>query len=271
MVLTIGLPLVGGLTIPQLAGVIAHELGHFSQGAGTKVSFFVRSMNAWFYRIVYERDDWDEKLVRGIEREDRFALILLFAMLCIWITRRLLWVLMLLGHGMSCFMLRRMEYDADRYETRLAGTEKFKETTGRLVQLGLASQIAFGLANCCWSRKRQLPNDLAELIITLDSSVAASELKKIESELMKSKTGLFDTHPANGDRIENARRENAPGIFHLDGPATRLFSDFAKLAQSTTLRYYREVLGNQVTPQALIPTSSALKGGDENRFNPLAR
>ena len=30
--------------------------------------------------------------------------------------------IMFAGHAMSCFMLRQMEYDADRCETRLAGT-----------------------------------------------------------------------------------------------------------------------------------------------------
>ena len=135
LVLTIGLPLVARMSIQQLAGVIAHELGHFSQGAGMKLSFLIRSINAWFWRIVYERDDWDESLARGAQREDRFALLLLFSMLCIWITRRVLWVLMLIGHGLSCFMLRRVEYDADRYETRLAGSDVFKETTSALSKL----------------------------------------------------------------------------------------------------------------------------------------
>ena len=41
--LTLGLPLVGGLTLTQLAGVIAHELGHFGQrGSG----FWTGSSNA---------------------------------------------------------------------------------------------------------------------------------------------------------------------------------------------------------------------------------
>ena len=34
LVLTIGLPLVAGLTLRQLAGVLAHEFGHFFSGRG---------------------------------------------------------------------------------------------------------------------------------------------------------------------------------------------------------------------------------------------
>lgn len=48
LILTIGLPLAAGMNVQQLSGVIAHELGHFSQGAGMRLSFVVRSINAWF-------------------------------------------------------------------------------------------------------------------------------------------------------------------------------------------------------------------------------
>ena len=65
LVLTIGLPLVAGLTARQFAGVLAHEFGHFSQGAGMRLSYVVRSVNAWFARVVFERDGWDESLAGG--------------------------------------------------------------------------------------------------------------------------------------------------------------------------------------------------------------
>src|SRR5207244_3829057 len=60
LVLTIGLPFVAGLDVDQFASVVAHELGHFSQGAAMRLSYLVRTINEWLARIVYERDDWDE-------------------------------------------------------------------------------------------------------------------------------------------------------------------------------------------------------------------
>src|SRR5262249_24911153 len=77
LVLTIGLPLVSGLTVEQLAGVLAHELGHFAQGARMRLSYLIRSINAWFVRVVYERDEWDEQLVSWSEESDRLILIFL--------------------------------------------------------------------------------------------------------------------------------------------------------------------------------------------------
>ncbi len=59
---------------------------------------------------------------------------------CVWLSRRILWALMQVGHGVSCFMLRQMEYDADRYECQVAGSDAFRETMLRLAELDVASE-----------------------------------------------------------------------------------------------------------------------------------
>ena len=40
LVLTLGLPLVAGMTTRQVAGVLAHEFGHFAQGAGDAADLY---------------------------------------------------------------------------------------------------------------------------------------------------------------------------------------------------------------------------------------
>ena len=60
---------------------------------------------------------------------------------CVWLTRRLLWVLMMLGNAISCFLLRQMEFDADRYEARVAGSAAFESTALKLQGLGLAARV----------------------------------------------------------------------------------------------------------------------------------
>ncbi|MEN1680158.1 MAG: hypothetical protein AAGJ46_11240 [Planctomycetota bacterium] len=74
LVLRLGMPLVAGLTVRQLGGVLAHEFGHFSQGAGMRLTYLVRSISHWFTRVVYERDEWDEWLNTNAREIDfRFA------------------------------------------------------------------------------------------------------------------------------------------------------------------------------------------------------
>ena len=62
LMLTLGMPLLAGLTQREIAGVIAHEFGHFRQGAGMRISYLIRRVNGWFARVVYERDAWDEAI-----------------------------------------------------------------------------------------------------------------------------------------------------------------------------------------------------------------
>ncbi|MHC4610283.1 MAG: M48 family metallopeptidase, partial [Planctomycetota bacterium] len=63
LALTIGVPLAAGLTLRQLAGVLAHEFGHFTQGVAMRLTYVIHSVDAWFARVVYERDAWDEMLI----------------------------------------------------------------------------------------------------------------------------------------------------------------------------------------------------------------
>ena len=65
LVLTIGLPLAANLSTREFAGVIAHEFGHFTQGAGMRLSYVIRSINFWFARVAFQRDAWDEALEIG--------------------------------------------------------------------------------------------------------------------------------------------------------------------------------------------------------------
>ena len=63
MVLTIGIPLIAGMSARQLAGVLAHEFGHFSQKIGMGASLIIRKVKFWFLRVVYQRDTLDHVLI----------------------------------------------------------------------------------------------------------------------------------------------------------------------------------------------------------------
>ncbi len=259
LVLTIGLPLVAELSAQQLGGVLAHELGHFTQGAAMRLSYVIRAINDWFVRVVYERDEWDEALVRWCEESGRLALIFYFARLCVWITRGILWLFMAFGHALSCFLLRQMEYDADRYEARLAGSRAFAETARRLQILNIAAQGAYSVLATCWT-KGKYPNSLPALVIDMAEQIPPRDRRRVEKELMKLKTGLFDTHPSDRDRLASVKKEDAEGIFHLDQPATILFSDFPRLAEDTSLRLYRKLFGERVQRNDLFAVADGLPG-----------
>src|SRR5579884_2020005 len=181
LVLTIGLPLAATLDARQFAGVLAHEFGHFTQGSAMRLTYVIRSMNAWFARIVYQRDSWDAALEAASEGNSHWAiqLIALLTRGMVWFTRRILWCLMWAGHGVSSMMLRQMEFDADRYECRVAGTSAFIQTSQRLACLNVASSVAYSELNDAW-RERRLCDDLAALIRSREADMPPEIRTKLQ-------------------------------------------------------------------------------------------
>lgn len=144
LVLTFGMPLAAGLRIEQFAGVLAHELGHFSQTAGMRLTYLIRTVHCWFHRVVYEEDHWDERIRRWSREVDlRLALPLLIARAGIWLTRKILWLVMTPGRAIGCFTLRQMEYDADRCEIFVAGSIMFNGVTRSMIDLSMARDWAW--------------------------------------------------------------------------------------------------------------------------------
>jgi len=260
LVLTIGLPLVAALNLSQMAGVLSHEFGHFSQSMGMRLTYLVRSINLWFTRVVYERDALDEILLSWYENSDwLFALLLAPMLFLIWLTRKVLLLLMLVGHGFSCFLMRQMEYDADRYEHRLVGAEVFERTVHKLQLLSAGSILAHAHLIESW-RDGRLGDNLPTLIVEKIKELPLEILDEIKREVMQRRTRLFDTHPSEFDRILSARKENSgPGIFQHPESSSVLFQDFEKLSVEVTFDYYRDTLGDAVQKDNILPTALLLQ------------
>jgi len=262
LVLTIGLPLTAGLSARQFAGVLAHEFGHFTQGAGMRLSYLIRSISMWFARVVYQRDSWDERLDAWCRTTDAGWLIFLtghLAKFCVKIGRWVLTLLMYVGNAVSGVMLRQMEYDADLHEIRLSGSQTFGETSRRLGLLNASLNASYGDLNEFY-RDGRLGDNLPALVVANDATMPDEVRKQIAEATSLAKTGFFDTHPCDTDRIAYAEQINAPGIFHYDGPAADLFRNFTQLARHGTLDLYRNIFGEQVQEKDLQAVDHLMAG-----------
>jgi Zn-dependent protease with chaperone function len=259
LVLTIGLPLVAGLDMRQFAGVLAHEFGHFAQGYGMRVTYVIRHFNAWFARVVYERDAWDARLEQSADGSPwQIGIVLHAARACVWITRRILWALMHVGHAISCFMLRQMEYDADSYGAKLVGGDALEGIATQIRVLNAATHFAYQDVQQCWASRR-LPENLVLLIDHKSTSLPAEIHQEITATNADEKTGWFDTHPCDADRLCAVRQLNESGIFHSTEPAARLFSDFAALSKTVTRHQYEKHFKLAFTDQDLISADDLLR------------
>jgi Zn-dependent protease with chaperone function len=252
-VLTIGLPLVAGLRLNQFAGVLAHEFGHFSQGAGMRLNSFIWKLNHWFARLVYERDALDEALEEAAERDDVLSVFANLTKLLVWVSRGILWTFMQTGRVISCFLMRQMEHDADRYEIALAGSDTFAATAERLRLLEIAGRIALGELQEAWSEGK-LGDDLPGLIASKADSLPQDLLQQIRDDMSR-RAGLFDTHPSDEERLARAVSQQSEGIFHIDAPAAMLFADFGGICKQSTMEYYEAVIGAEVRDARLVSTA----------------
>jgi len=259
LVLTLGLPLVATLNLREFAGVIAHEFGHFTQGFGMRASYVIRTVNGWFARVVYERDAWDVTLAQWVEESGdvRVALVVGSAQFAVGCSRFLLKLLMLLGHGVSCFLLRQMEYDADSYEIKLAGSAVFESTARRLAVISKALEQTYKEMRVKWNLSRHLPDNFPAYLAHRDAATPPAIREQIQDTLGLATTGVFDSHPSDGDRIRQARRADEPGVFHLDLPATVLFSNFEAAAKQVTQLHYADDLGIPFDPSMLRPIEAS--------------
>lgn len=254
LVLTVGLPLITGMTAKQFGGILAHEFGHFAQGGGMRLSYIIRTVSHWFTRVVYERDSWDMNLERWSREYDiRIGAIFYLARGCVWLTRRILWVLMMAGHGVSGLLLRQMEFDADRHEVRFSGSDEIEPTTRRLHELMVAHNMALSDVSLAY-REGRLADDFISLISMNVDELPADVESHIDKQISEGKTGWLDTHPCDRERIASGLKDAALGVFHLDVPATDLFVDFEAVSRLATVRMYQAVLGDEFRDDGLQST-----------------
>ena len=262
MTLTIGLPLVAGLDRRQFAGVLAHEFGHFSQVAGMRLTYVVRHINAWFSRAVAKCDRMGLATARAARAPGfRFGIRWTMSRLvraCLWLSRGTLWMLAQVGHVVSCYMLRQMEFDADRYDCQVAGSAAFRATTLRVRELNLAESVAVAALNESW-RAQRLPDSLPQLMVGLLPEIPPEVREEGRRLAAEAKTGLFDTHPCDADRIRAAEALGAPGVVRSTDAATTLFRDFAALSREVTRLSYEKDQALPIQDANLVDTGTYLR------------
>lgn len=260
LVLTVGMPLIAGLSTRQLAGVIAHEFGHFTQGAGMRLSYLIRRVNGWFVHGIHGRDSWDEILEEWQETSvGVISLIPLCAQSGVWVSRVMLRGLMVTGNAICSFLMRQMEYDADRFEIAVAGSGTFEQTTLRMAELSKVTGDLYKNMHDTWRNSRRVPDNVPVLIGQHAAEIREDVRAKIAAEMLGAKTGWLDTHPASADRIAAALRAAQPGIFADDLPARDLLENFHTLSRTVTLAHYADELAIPTTEDFLIPVDAVLQ------------
>lgn len=272
LVLRIGLPLAAELSLSQFTGVLAHEFGHFNQRHGMSGSYLIRRLMVFFAKIVFQRDKLDERLARlrlssNVLRQGLYWLLLV----PVEAARGVLWLMQLVGELLTCSVLRRMEYDADRMEALVAGTGDFIRTSHSLVFLQIAATMSRADLMETWEARR-LADDLPGLIV-LNSRHLEKTRGELLQRLTRQKTRWLDTHPSHDDRIRHVQALGAGGLLCLNARAERLFSNFGDLCLRATMAFYQSQLGTKVSEAQLItaPALAEERFGQRDAYRALRR
>ncbi len=254
LVLTIGLPLIAGLDIRTLTGILAHEFGHFSQGAAMRMTYIIYTVLYWLRVAIYDRDAMDNKLDQWGNSENIYvAIIPQTARLFIWCIRKILYSMLKFGDFINYSMSRQMEFDADRYEIRVTGNQHFENTSIQITRLSIAANNVQEEQNDSWYQNQQLVDDLTAAIISEYQNQPEDMDKQVLEYINEGNTRWQDTHPCDKERIENAQQEQSKGIFNLTTPAADLITKIDKFSTELTLLHYRNVWNLPVIKSQLIP------------------
>lgn len=267
LVLTIGMPLAAGLSTRDFAGVLAHEFGHFTQGAGMRAGFVIEHVIHWLARSAYQRDGWDEKLEEWqAESEHPLPmLIVAFMRLGVWLSRIITRVLLYIGLLFSRTMARQMEFDADRYEARFSGSESFERTTKNIHVLMHAFHRAVRDAHTGWKRDKTMPDDLAALTALAAQDMTPEERARLELSARDDEHRWYDTHPSPADRVKRARAMEEPGVFTLEAPTSTLFSDFEGACKKATYGFFRGVMGPRFFDSQFVEVAKVVAPTQQKR------
>ena len=252
LTLTIGLPLIYGASAQTVAGILAHEFGHFTQRWGMRASYLVHWINYWFHRQIHERDNWDRFVDQMLERD--FIVLNLTAMLAqlgSFLVRLLLFALSYLASLFSFSLNRQMEFDADRYEIALIGSKDYENTAATLRVLGAGYQVAVSDLDLAFDSDKLVDN-LPKLVALKTSKFSKMDRQRIAASIDEINTSAFDTHPADKERIRKAEEADLAARFVLPGPASKLLRDLERISKLATLQWYRS-FGFSVAPNDLIP------------------
>lgn len=245
IVLGLGLPLIGGLRIDQLAGVIAHELGHANQFVGMRLHGLVMHVYLWISRQVHEEDGFDEAIDEWTSSEGFVAPLLgLAAAAGVMVSRGLMRLMLPLALSVARFLSRRQEFDADRYWIRLVGSEGFCTTHRSILLLNHGHATAIQALAASLERGAY-PGHLPGLTVEMSRQLREHGVVPPRPEDMpRERSRLFDTHPADAARMQRAIDEAAEPLLVLKRPARELLSDFDTLSEAATRRFLKDLFGD---------------------------
>jgi Zn-dependent protease with chaperone function len=199
-VMAIGLPLIEALTVDQLRGVVAHELGHYA-GGDTRLGGLAYRAAASIGRTIENvgEDSWLGRLF------DAYGRIYL---------------------RISLRVRRRQELTADAAAVRLAGRENHMTALRRTKVTAFAfDHFLRRYLAPLWERGCDAENAFEGYRALLADPVRQEELASLEEAVQEDTTNPYDSHPSLAERLAHIQGvAEGPSAGHDPRPARDLLA-----------------------------------------------
>ncbi len=237
--LLLGLPLLAIADRQVIAHVIAHEVGHFAQHGAMRVLSLVHWGHAHLSRLVETRDDWDIWVAERAGVSYFGVVMRRTASGGMWLSRRTLALLLQLSRLCTGSMMREMEYHADLYAIRVAGTPVFLRATETLAA-GLCAVRTAAYQIDRSALEGIYPDDFPALCARFYDLISADDRKELARQARYTTGTGADSHPDDTDRIYRAEVENESGVLAEVGHGSALLTDFPALCRAVTRKHTGE-------------------------------
>jgi hypothetical protein len=177
---------------------------------------------------------------------------------------------MVTGHLVAGVLLRQMEYDADRRQAYMAGSDSFVAAFRRIRLLGSAvlhAQRGFAQHYREGRLADNLPRLFADHLAQMPDESHALLGTQTDGKLRK----WFSSHPDDNDRIAAVQSLAAPGAFQSRLPASAVFSNFEAACKNVTWDLYCALFRRLVAPATLTPTADLIARQSQRRAADNAR
>lgn len=245
-VLHLGLPVVSVVTARELGGLLAHELSHNAGGLGTIFVHAVREMNAWFFRAVMERDEWEMHL-REKPRKESGAHKLGRAIMrgWMWAAKIPFMVFALASRATSAVTLWLITRSAERTGANVIGRGPYERMRRKLSLLGAAwkaaeQEIQRGIV------QRRLPENLS-LLMARHVATAAKAKASARAE-----AGELEKEGGPKEVGEPPRGEAIVVCLSSSQPAASVMRQFVDLSRQVTYFYYQHDLGLSLQEHRMV-------------------
>jgi Zn-dependent protease with chaperone function len=235
--IVIGAPLLMGMTLTQLAAMLAHELSHF-RNKKKKVAFYlIHHVSEWLYFRASGQDKFHQKLLSRMQKEglSKFEYVELWVWQRIHLVQQKTFYCMFSVHRrLTAWKSRQIELQTDQAAVSLVGTEAFSSMLHQL-RLIQNSQAAVSKQND-WAWKEGYLLDDYGLAVALQAKESAALSDRLFTQNAQKEVTRFC--PSDGVRLEHAKSLGIKGVLTAKVSASLLLENPGSISRELTVLDY---------------------------------